>query len=49
VARSVLLLSGLFGRADMLEIACGRCERRGTLSVARLAREYALVRERVPS
>jgi hypothetical protein len=36
----VYLLADIMGRADMLELCCGRCERRGRLSVARLAREY---------
>jgi hypothetical protein len=35
-----LMLSDLIGRADFLELLCGRCERSGRLSVARLAREY---------
>jgi hypothetical protein len=35
-----LTLADLIGRADMLELRCGRCERRGRLSVARLAREH---------
>ena len=35
------VLSDIIGRAEMLELACGRCERRGRLSVARLAQEYA--------
>jgi peptidoglycan hydrolase-like protein with peptidoglycan-binding domain len=29
----------LIGRADFLELRCGRCERQGRLSVARLVRE----------
>ncbi len=35
------ILSDIIGHADMLELACGRCERRGKLSVARLAADYA--------
>jgi hypothetical protein len=41
VAKNVLLLSDLIRRADMLELACDRCGRRGWLPVARLARNYA--------
>jgi hypothetical protein len=41
MAKNVLLLSDLIGRAHMLDLACGRCERRGRLCVARLSREYA--------
>jgi hypothetical protein len=37
-----LMLSDLIGRADMLEIACGRCERRGRLS-ALLCRIHRLL------
>ena len=40
VDRDESLLSDIIGRADMLELACGRCER-GRLSVARLAQESA--------
>jgi hypothetical protein len=36
-----IMLSDLIGRADFLELRCGRCERSGRLSVARLAREYS--------
>jgi hypothetical protein len=32
-----LMLSDLIGRTDVLEPACGRCERRGRLSGSRLA------------
>jgi hypothetical protein len=40
MAKDYIMLSDLIGRADMLELLCGRCERRGRLSVPRLAREY---------
>jgi hypothetical protein len=40
MAKDYLMLSDLVGRTDFLELLCGRCERRGRLSVARLAREY---------
>jgi hypothetical protein len=36
-----IALADIIGRVDFLELACGRCERRGRLSIARLAREYA--------
>jgi hypothetical protein len=42
MAKDYLTVADLIGRADFLELACGRCERRGRLSVARLAREHAL-------
>ncbi len=35
------VLADIIGRAEMLELRCGRCERHGRLSVARLAQEYA--------
>jgi hypothetical protein len=35
-----ITLADITGRADMLELRCGRCERRGRLSVARLAQEH---------
>jgi hypothetical protein len=35
-----LMLSQLIGRADFMELRCGRCEHPGWLSVARLTREY---------
>jgi hypothetical protein len=42
MAKDVLLLSDLIGgRADFLELVCDRCGRRGRLSMARLAQEYA--------
>jgi hypothetical protein len=41
MAKDYIALADLIGRAEMLELRCGRCERRGRLSVARLARDYA--------
>ena len=35
------VLADIIGRVEMLELRCGRCERSGRLSVARLAQEYA--------
>jgi hypothetical protein len=34
-----IALADIIGRVDFLELASGRCERRGRVSVARLARE----------
>ncbi len=36
MARDVILLSEVAERAEMIEVLCGRCDRRGRLSVARL-------------
>jgi hypothetical protein len=41
MAKDYIALADLIGRADFLELLCGRCERRGRLSVVRLAQEYA--------
>jgi hypothetical protein len=35
-----IALSDIVGRVDFLDLRCGRCERKGRLSVARLAREH---------
>jgi hypothetical protein len=39
MTKDCLMLADIIGRADFLEIRCGRCERSGRLSVARLAQE----------
>jgi hypothetical protein len=38
--RSVVLLSEVAERLDVLTIACGRCDRRSRLRVVRLMAEY---------
>jgi hypothetical protein len=40
VAKNVLLLSDLIGRVHYLELACGRCARRGRLAISGLVRRY---------
>jgi hypothetical protein len=40
MTKDYIVLADIIGRVDMLELWCGRCERRGRLSVARLAQEY---------
>lgn len=40
MARSVILLTEVAHHLSTLNVACNRCERRGRLSVARLAKEH---------
>ena len=41
MARDVITLGEVAGRTDMIEIRCGRCDRRGRLNTVRLLREHA--------
>jgi hypothetical protein len=39
-SRGSITLGELVGKLDMLEVACGRCDRRGRLSLERLITEH---------
>ena len=40
MARGIITLGEVAGRTDMIELRCGRCDRRGRLNTVRLLREY---------
>ena len=40
MARGIITLGEVAGRTDMIELRCGRCDRRGRLNTVRLLREH---------
>ncbi len=40
MARSVIALGEVAGRSDMIELRCGRCDRRWRLNTVQLLREH---------